>query len=185
MKLEKTLLALLVMMWIVAIITTLMPEIEGARGTAHPDFVSMSHGGSGVDRHAQVLWMNWAFGMLTILIFAILLAFGSRKRESLRGLGRWLVITTIGCLGAWTWLVVSYQRYMTEDTHALVFALPAPSAVMLYVLLPISVLFNIFYVVGFKRWILSDEDLADYERLLAARKASQHPDKNQLPEDDS
>lgn len=170
MKLEKILFTLLIAMWIVTVITIQIPEVDGSRGTEHPTFANMSHGGSGIDRHAKVLWLNWAFGILTILILAVLIAFGARKKTALRGLERWLVMATIGCLFTWTWLVLSYRRYMTEDSHTLFVALPPPSAIMLYVLLPISVLFSIFYVVGFKRWILSDEDLADYEHLLARRK---------------
>lgn len=170
MKLYTTLLILLVAMCLLAAASMLAPEPAAARGVDHPLYSSMKHGGSGEARHADVLWSNWGFGVVAILVFATLIAIGASKGRSLRGLGPWLWLTTIGCVVAWSFLVLSYRDYMTEESHSLFLALPLPSAVMLYVLLPTTALFTLFYVVGFQRWILTEKDLATYESLLAARK---------------
>lgn len=170
MKLYITLLVLLVTMCLMAVFSMITPEGEGARGVDHPVYSSMKHGGSGEARHADILWSNWAFGTLSILVFATLVAIGARKGESLRGLGPWLCLTTVGCVIAWTWIVLSYRTYMTDASPTLFLALPLPSALMLYVLLPTTTLLTFVYVVGFKRWILTDTDLATYEQLLTDRK---------------
>jgi len=170
MKLYTTLLILLVAMCLLALASMLAPEPAAARGVDHPVHSHMKHGGSGEARHADALWLNWGFGVLSILVFATLIAIGTSKGRSLRGLGPWLWLTTIGCVIAWTYVVLSYRHYMTEASHSLFLALPLPSAVMLYVLLPTAAFLTFFYVVGFKRWILTEDDLETYESLRADRK---------------
>ena len=157
-------------MCLLAVASMLAPEPAAARGVDHPVHSSMRHGGSGEARHAGPLWLNWGFGVLSILVIATLIAIGTSKGGSLRGLGPWLWLTTIACVLAWTYVVLSYRVYMSETSHSLFLALPPPSAAMLYLLLPAAALLTISYVVGFKRWILTEEDLATYESLLADRK---------------
>jgi len=172
MKLFPALMVLLIAMCVLAVASMLLPDPAGARGTDHPEFANMKHGGSGEAKHAGRLWLNWLFGVLTLLVVVVLIAVGARKGDSLRGLGARLALTALASVAAWTCLVISYARYMTTDSHALFLALPAPSAIMLYGLLPVTALLTVFYVVGFGRWILSEDDLAEYERLLADRDLS-------------
>jgi len=157
-------------MCLLALASMLAPEPAAARGIDHPVHSNMRHGGSGEARHAGPLWLNWGFGVLSILVIATLIAIGASKGGSLRGLGPWLWLTTIACVLAWTYVVLTYRSYMSETSHSLFLALPPPSALMLYALLPATALLTLFYVIGFKRWILTDEDLATYESLLADRK---------------
>jgi len=172
-------------MCLLALASMLAPEPAAARGVDHPIHSNMKHGGSGEARHAGVLLLNWGFGVLSLLVFATLIAIGASKRGSLRGLGPWLWLTTIGCVIAWTYLVLSYRQYMTEASHSLFLALPAPSAVMLYLFLPTAALLTLFYVIGFKRWILTDEDFATYEGLLAERQRREKLSEPFTPEDRS
>jgi hypothetical protein len=170
-KLERILFGLVLAIWAVVLVAMLIPEPEHARGMVHPSFATMKHGGSGVERHAGVLWLGGAFGGLAIATFVTLMAFGSRRGDSLRGLGPRLVLGLAAYLGAWSWLVLAYRDYLTEPTHRLILGFPAPTAIMLYVLWPVSVVFNVLFVVGFKRWVFSDEDRERYERLVAEKRA--------------
>jgi hypothetical protein len=183
MKLYPLLLVLLIALCVLAVASMLLPEPDGARGTDHPAFGNMKHGGSGEARIAETLWLNWVFGVLTLLVFVTLIAIGARKGGDLRGLGRRLGLTAVGCIIAWTCLVISYKQYMTTESHTLFLALPAPSAIMLYVLLPVTALLTAFYVIGFQRWILTEDDLAEYERLLADRKISADSSESTIAED--
>jgi len=94
-------------MCLLALASMLAPEPAAARGVDHPIHSNMKHGGSGEARHAGVLWLNWGFGVLSVLVCATLIAIGAGKGKSLRGLGPWLWLTTIGCVIAWTYLVLS------------------------------------------------------------------------------
>jgi hypothetical protein len=44
--------------------------------------------------------------------------------------------------------------------------LPGPSAIMLYGLFPATILFNLLYVIGYNRWILTQDDYKEYERVV-------------------
>ena len=48
-------------------------------GFAHARFPTMQSGGPGVERHDRILWYGCAFGLLQIVFFTVLLAFGGRK----------------------------------------------------------------------------------------------------------
>jgi uncharacterized membrane protein YhaH (DUF805 family) len=166
MKLYTPLLALLIAICALAAASMLLPESDGARGSDHPEYSNMKHGGAGFEKHADRLWLNWAFGVLTLLVFVTLIAIGARKGRDLRGLGWWLASTAVGSIVAWSALVLSYSRYMTAQSPTLFLAMPGPSAIMLYGLLPVTALLTAFYVVGFHRWILTEEALSEYDRML-------------------
>ena len=123
--------------------------------------------------------------MLSLLVLTTLIAIGAGKGKSIRGLGPWLWLATVGSVVAWTCVVLSYRQYMTEASHSLFLALPLPSAVMLYGLLPTAAVLTLFYVIGFKRWILTDEDFATYESLLADRQQRENTSNPLTPEERS
>jgi hypothetical protein len=173
MKLDKILFATIVGMIGVVVALFLVPQVEGGNGVVHAEFSSMWHGGSGIARHGHVIWLGWLLGVASMVMFVVLMAFGARKGERLRGLGPPLLAGTAVYLGAWTWLCLAYADYLKEASHPLVAALPVPTAIMLYVLFPVSVVFNLFFVIGFKRWILSPEDFARYQRLLTEKRRRQ------------
>jgi hypothetical protein len=171
-KPSKIPLLIVIAMWVVVIGVMMLPEVEGGYGVDHSEFPTMKYGGSGSDRHADVLWYGWAFGALIFLLVVSMVALGAAKMERLRGFGPWLLLEAVALIGAWTWLVVAYRDYLTEDVHALYLGFPAPTAIMFYVLLPCMVVFNLVLVGGYKRWMLSDSDFAEYERLFAERSGS-------------
>jgi len=183
MKLFPILMVLLIAICVLAVASILLPDPVGARGTDHPEFANMMHGGAGEAKHAGRLLLNWVFGVLMLLVVVVLIAIGARKGKGLRGLRSPLGLTALASIVAWTCLVISYKEYMTTDSHALFLALPAPSAVMLYGLLPVTALLTVFYVVGFRRWILSEDDLAEYERLLAGKEPAERTPEPSIAEE--
>jgi hypothetical protein len=163
MKLDKVLFAFVLAICVV--IGALMWAPDG-HGVTHRDFPSMSHGGSGLARHGHLLWYGWVFGALQILFFAGLMAFGARKGERLRGLGKPLLLGAAATLSVWTLGVLTYSRYLSEATHPRFLALPVPTAIMVYGMWFTPVIFTLLFVIGFKRWYVTDQDLAEFERLL-------------------
>ena len=175
MKIAKLLLVVLLALWVVCLGTILTPR-ENVEGVVHPKIASMRHGGD-PERHSAVLGWGWGFGALMITSVVALIAFGARKDERLHGgLGWWLLGGLLAYLAAWTWLVLAYERYVHDPSPALYLYLPAPSAIMLYVLFPVSVLFNLLFVAAFRRSIFSVADEAAYERLVAERRARRRHD---------
>jgi hypothetical protein len=95
------------------------------------------------------------------------MAFGTRRGAPRQASARWLVVGLCAFLAAWTVLVLAYRTYMLEGPVRLFLGFPLPTAIMLYVLFPASLIFTVAYVAGFRRWVLSEDDEASYERLLA------------------
>jgi hypothetical protein len=166
-RLDRLLLAIVVALWVVTLGTLLIAEPPGALGAAHPDFAGMRHGGSGLERHSLILWAGWAFGAVGIVFYVALMAFGTRRGAARRASAPWLLFGLCAFLAAWTGLVVAYRTYLLEGPGRLFLGFPLPTAIMLYVLFPASLILTAIYVVGFGRWVLSEDDEAAYDRLLA------------------
>lgn len=178
MKLDQAVFGIILVMAAIIGFAMLIPEPPNGYGVPHPEFPSMLYGGPS-EHHEGILWVGWAFGVVQLLLYGALMAFGARKGDSLRGfgarkggtlrgLGRPLIFCMAVQLATLTWVLLAYRGFMSETTHSLVLALPAPTAVLIYVLWPLTVLFNLLFVFGFRRWVLTDEDFAAYERLVAA-----------------
>jgi hypothetical protein len=141
--------------------------------TVHPAFAGMTQGGDGAARHDDItLLLGWAFGAVTIALFAALMAFGARRNRYAGSLRRFLLLGVLAHLTVWTalvWLYRGYRAGLHDPSPQLFLAFPAPTAVMLYLMLPVPVVFVLYFVLGFRRWVLTPEDQAAYERLLEAR----------------
>ena len=144
----------------------LTPELGDVGGKPHEQFSTMVSGGSGSARHANVLWLGGLFGAASLVYFVALMAFGARKGASLRGLGKPLAASLGVALAFWVWLLVSYVRTMDGGAVSFFLTLPGPSAIMLYGLFPVTILFNLLYVIGYNRWILTEDDYREYQRLV-------------------
>ena len=54
-------------------------RVYSGHGVTHPRFPTMDHGGSGAERHARVLWLGWAFGVLQIALIVGCLMLGVKR----------------------------------------------------------------------------------------------------------
>lgn len=167
MKLDKAVFGIILAIGAVVGLALFVPEAPNGHGVIHSEFPSMLAGGS-AQRHEGILWVGWAFGILQLFLYGTLMAFGSRKGATLRGLGRPLIYGTAIQIATLTAVVLTYRATMGESTPSSVLAFPTSTAVFIYVLWPLTVLFNLLFVFGFQRWVLTDSDLAQYEQLVAA-----------------
>lgn len=148
-----------------------LPPPPAASGMPHPEVEGLLHGGSGPERHGERLGLGWAIGVFELLFFLSLIALGARQRHSLRGLGRPLWIGGGIYVAIWSLLIIAYGRYLAQDEPSLVLALPEPTAVMLYLLYPMPACFVALYVIGFRRWVLTEEDQTAFDRLVLERRS--------------
>ena len=72
-------------------------------------------------------------------------------------------------VSVFTLMVVVYYRSAGDPSAPLILSLPPSAAVMLYLLWPAPFIYVSFWVIGFRRFVFSDEDEANYEALLARR----------------
>jgi hypothetical protein len=175
-RLERTLLALLLAMCALVACLFLLDEPPASRGFAHPEVATMERGGDGADRLGSVLWLGWGLGLLEIGFFVALIALGARSRGGLRGLGRPLWYGLAAFAGLWTALVLGYRSWVLAAPDSLWLALPSPTAIMLYAIWPMPVLFIGLYAMGFSRWIYTEEDRRRFEALLSQRRVARNAD---------
>ena len=147
----------------------LVPDRPDYHGITHPNFPSLLQGGPGAERHARVMGLGWAFGTLQLVFFACLIAFGAKKKHGLRGLGKPLIFGLALNTTVWTLCVLTYRIYLTEPTHMLLLGLPLSTAIMAYGMWLAPTTYTFLFVFGFKRWHLSDQDLAAYDRLIESK----------------
>ena len=153
-------------------VALMTPEPPGGHGTLHPEYTSMLSGGQGHERHGPILPLAWAIGTVQILLFVALMLMGLRRRDGLpKGLAKPFLLSTLAYLAAWTAVILAYGAYMRQTSHGLWLALPAPTALMLYVLWPVPIAFALIYVFGFRRFVLSEEDQEAFQELVARRRA--------------
>ena len=136
--------------------------MQSLQGVAHPEFDSLQQGRPSTG----AAWLGWAFGVAAIgLVFATL-ALGLVRRRSLRGVGWPLLAVLIATIAAWTGVIVSYVGYVTDPQQPLLFGWPMPTALMLFVLLPLMCLVNVVFVVWFPKSILTEEDLNRFDEIM-------------------
>lgn len=169
MKLDKALFALVLALCALVGALMFVPDRPDYHGIVHPDLPSMLRGGPGAERHARVMGLAWVFGTLQIIFFTCLIAFGARKKQGLRGLGKPLLVGLAAYTAVWTSCLLTYRVYLTEPTHTLVLGLPLSTAIMAYGMWLTPTIYTFLFVFGFKRWYLSDQDLADYDRLMEGK----------------
>lgn len=150
---------------LVAALIFAVPESPHESGSVHPRYPSMSYGGDS-ERHTGVRGWAYGFGTLSIVSFAVCIAFCVRRRGTLRGLGPHLVWTTLVFLALWTLLVAADAGALGSEVRRPFLLFPLASSIMVYVLYPASALYSLLFVAGFRRWVLSDDDYRAYRTLV-------------------
>ena len=168
MRVPVVIFAVLLALCGVVLAIALIEEAPDSRGLDHPVHETMRQGGS-PERHDRVLFWGWLYGTLSIVLFASMLALGLRRRGALpTGAKRSLLFGSALYAAVFALLVLSYRAYAESGADgSLSGSFPRPSAWMLYGVWPVPLIFTFFYVRNFDRWVMSDDDVADFERLVA------------------
>lgn len=162
---------LLAMCVVVAGLFTLDETPPGqTAGFAHARFPEMDQGGAGHERHTPVLWLAWSFAALQTIFLVACLALGVPPGVRRRRLARPLVVGGVLLAGIVTMMFLSYQQYLAEETHVLVFSFPTTTAWYLYGFWPFQLFFVVLYVTVFSRTIVTADDRAAFEKILITRR---------------
>ena len=163
MKLPLSL--LLVLLSIVGLLVAgvfTLPQTEETTGVTHSLLKTMDQGGTG-ERHREMLWWGCTIGVLQIIFFVLSLGIGirgSKRKEA----GAWLAFGGLCYAGIFGLMVAYYQSYLMDPSFIL-FGLPAPTTVMLFLLWPFPFFFVMLYVFRFKDWIFSPDDLIQFKQI--------------------
>ena len=172
--LHWVLFGLLLALCLVVGVALFWEEPPDSQGYGHGELSTMRQGGAG-ERHAQVLWLGAAFGVLQLLLFVACLGFGLRgARGSSRAKRRALLLGGVLYLAVFMVLVLTYQDYVKDPTRLLV-SLPPPTAVMLWVLWPFPLYFVLVYSLKFEDWVFRKEDSRRFRELIDAGSTGSNP----------
>ena len=168
MKLPLMLFGVLLAMCVIIGIVLTTHEPDNAHGFAHSTFeASMQQGGSGLERHRQIRWLGLAYGTLQIVFFVSCLVLGVRDPQN----RKWaFLLAGIVYVATFCLMVVADHYYVHDDNPTLVLGFPLPTAIMLYGLWGVPLIFLLFYIINFDRWILSPVELERFEKLLQEKR---------------
>jgi hypothetical protein len=142
----------------------------GGDGFTHPEYSTMRRGGDGVERLEGVHALGWLFGILHFCICVALLVMGANKQGRLGILKRPILIGLVLNVLLLCAMMAVYFKYAREGTGALFGSLPWPTALMMYGVWPIQLIFVFIYIWGFDRWIFTDQDEKKFRQLVGTHK---------------
>ncbi len=167
MRIPAAIFAILVALCVVVLVVLTFDERPDSRGLDHPAVKEMRLGGS-AERHDPVLAWGFVYGLLSIVLFTAIMALGLRRRGRLpAGSARALLCGLALFALVFTLLVRSYVAYGEPGSEPSLFgSFPRPTAWMLYGLWPVPFLFALLYMWNFDRWVISEDEVEEFERLV-------------------
>jgi len=166
MRLPELLFASTLAIFAILVVAVVQGDASGAGPVAHPGFPSMLRG-PGATPSSLTTWLGWAFGALQIVFFAGCFALGVGRRGRLGPL-RVPILASLGVYEiVWAGLVLLDLRFAGDSATPLLLSLPAPTAMMLYVLWPAPLAFLWIYLRHFDGWIQGGEERQRLDALLA------------------
>ncbi len=166
MRWPLPLMGLLIAMAAVAIAAAVIGEPPGARGVDNARFATMLDGDPGAARPERVLPVGWLFGVLIMAFAATLLAWGYRRDGRLGRMGWALLAIFVVQAVCFSAVMIAYATSIGEPSPALWWALPEPSAWLVYLFWPSQFGFLILYVVTFDRWFWTPDDESRFQAIL-------------------
>ena len=142
-------------------------EPPASGGATHPTFETLRVGGDGAERVAPVFALGAALALVQVVLFTACFALGLRAREARPGFGRWILLSGLVYGGVWVALLLTAWRFANTGAAPIVLGFPLPTAIMVWALWPLPLLFAFLYLAWFDRRVLPPEALDRFRRRLA------------------
>lgn len=154
---------LIVLIWI-------FPVPTAATGMLHPTYSTMLKSGTSVAAVPLSKWLAFFFGIGVLGTFSFLLVIGAKKASAVknRKINRSLLLGIGIYLAMYGWMMLSYWSYEPGDGFFLGF--PLPTAWMLIGMGLMPLFFTVLYIVNFNNWVISPEEIATFQQIVAARR---------------
>jgi uncharacterized membrane protein len=170
MKIAWILLGLLLAICLVIVITLLIPETPDKQAFTHPEYKTMLQSPDGMKRHGHILWLGWSFGILQFCFFTCLLALCLNKQGRLKIFKTPLLVGMSLCIAALGLMMAAYWAYIRDGSASLFGSFPLPTALMLYALWPMQIIFVIIFVWYYDRGIFTAEDEERFRAIVKSRR---------------
>ena len=137
---------------------------EGSSGRDHALHSVMLEGGDGIERLGNVRWLWLVFGLLQIAFYVGCMVLGLKRPPKAATV--LLILFGILYAGTFALLVNVDQAWARGDTQMIIWGLPLPTAIMMYGVGGVPVLFTLLYVIQFDRWVVTKLDLEQLDELV-------------------
>ncbi len=170
MRLPWLILIMLLACCAILTIVFCLGRTPGGDGFTHPEYSTMRQGGDGVERLKGVHVFGWLFGILQFGLFTAFIAMGANKQGRLTALKKPILIGFLLNVLVFCVMMAVYFKYTRDGSSALFGSLPWPTALMMYGVWPIQLIFLFIYIWGFDRWIFTDKDMEKFRQIVETHK---------------
>ena len=145
----------------------------GVTGVPYEGAAGMKLGGDGAARLEPIGRAPFYFQIGVIGFAASLLYMGVAERRRDTQLKLSVLVMTCIALFVWYMLYSGYEAYLATGETDVVFGFPVPTNWMFWGIWGSFAIFDLFYVVMFRRYFLPHEDEAAFASLVAELKAEE------------
>lgn len=159
-------LLVLVLLWALLLVVAVQPEPSVPNSQPHPDIDGMMAGGDGLARLADIGLPAFSLQAAILILVVLMIALGVSRRY--RTLPFWLGLaaTAILFLFVWSRIYLGHQHFLGTGEVHYVLGFPAPTAWAGYGIWASGLALLVLYLVGFRKFIYTHEDEAEFDRLV-------------------
>ncbi len=158
--------ALCVAMSALLLLIIFAEPVAGAGGVAHPLFKGMSNGGDGAARLEHIGAYAYAFQALLLALIVALSTLGISERHRTPRLRAYMIATFVFSLFVLWRMVAGHLHFLATGETSFFMGFPTPTAWAVYGVWAGALPLMFIYVIGFRQFIYTEEDEAEYEQLL-------------------
>jgi hypothetical protein len=166
MKLIYTILALLLVVAACIVTVFVVGEPVAATGMAHAAIEGIRSGGDGLTRFSPVATIALVMFSAMLVMFGALIYLGITRHRRTRQCKGWIAAGTTALLLVWWSMFATYSAYLSSGEFSMAFGFPLPTAFTVFGLWLGGFIFVIAYFIGFRSFVLTDEDEVAYRALL-------------------
>lgn len=159
-------LLVLALLWVLLAVVAVQPEPSVPNSLPHPNIDGMMAGSDGLARLAEIGLPAFSLQAATLILVVLMIALGVSRRY--RTLPFWLGLaaTAILFLFVWSRIFLGHQLFLNTGEVHYVLGFPAPTAWVGYGIWTSGLALLVLYVAGFRKFIYTHEDEAEFERLV-------------------
>ncbi|MCH2084843.1 MAG: hypothetical protein MK226_20825 [Saprospiraceae bacterium] len=154
--------------------------LENPTGQQYEVYQSMLVSGTSVASHPILKWMALFFGVGILIVFGVFMSLGFRKAEKKLNakLKQHLFVGMGLYIASFIVMTMVYWQYHNGDNFGYFLGVPSPTAWMLFGLGLTPLYFTIIYIIKFNDWIISPEELDEFQEIVRKRKQREEESTN-------
>ena len=171
-RLAIIILILGVLQCVLLILIAETPAPDLVTGLAHTQFSGMRVGGDGLERLLPVAGYAFYFQFLALAQICVMIALGVSPRKRTPVFWSCLFGSFVLAALVWWQMFSAYEDFLTTGETEFIAGFPIATAWQVYATWLAGLALVALYVIGFKRYVWSDEDQEVFDRLVKSSSES-------------